>query len=296
MNFRTDLAIESGEYREKKRLDGVLSREKNEKGIRVTTIEIINEKGEALLKKPVGKYITVETVAFDKGDDSFSDILEVLCRELSALLPERGSVLVAGLGNEDITPDALGPEALSQLFATRHISRELKSRLGLEGLRSVAGIVPGVLGKTGVETVEIIGALVEKIKPDCVVVIDALASRSVSRLGTTVQMTDTGISPGSGVGNSRKEISEKTLGVPVVAIGVPTVVDALTMALDVFEAEGIELTEKEVSAKLEGHSQMMVTPKEIDSLISKMAGLIALTINCVLQPQLTAEELISLVM
>ena len=211
--------------------------------------------------------------------------------ELRALLPPKGTVLVAGLGNEDITPDALGPECMNLLLATRHISSEFAESLGLGSLRSVAGIVPGVLGKTGIETVEIISGVVKKISPCCVIVIDALAARNVARLGTTVQIADSGVSPGSGVGNSRKAINIDTLGVPVIAVGVPTVVDALTMAFDVFEKADIPVPSDDFTE----HRQMMVTPKEIDSLIDKAAHLIAMGINLALQTELTAADITEIV-
>ena len=291
MNFRTDLAIERQEYREKETLDGVLSSTETVEGIKVTTIEIINEQGERLIGKPAGKYITLETDKLYKSSEAFSSASKVLCSELRRLLPERGTVLVAGLGNEDITPDALGPKSLDLLLATRHISGEFAESLGLGELRSVAGIVPGVLGKTGIETVEIIGGVVKRISPSCVIVIDALASRNTERLGTTVQLCDTGVSPGSGVGNRRKGINSETLGVPVIAVGVPTVVDALTMAADVFEKAGVDLPDMDFSE----HRQMMVTPKEIDSLIDKAAHLIAMGINTALQENLTSAEIAEIV-
>ncbi len=291
MNFRTDLAIERQEYRERETLDGVLSKTKTVEGIKVTTIEIINEHGERLIGKPIGTYITLETDRLYKSSEAFSSASQVLCCELRRLLPEMGTVLVAGLGNEDITPDALGPKSIDLLLATRHISSEFADSLGLGELRSVAGMVPGVLGKTGIETVEIIGGVVKRISPSCVIVIDALASRSTERLGTTVQLCDTGVAPGSGVGNRRKGINRETLGVPVIAVGVPTVVDALTMAADVFEKAGMDLPEMDFSE----HRQMMVTPKEIDSLIDKAAHLIAMGINTALQENLTAAEIAEIV-
>lgn len=295
MNFRTDLAIERQEYREKEELDGVLSSYRREKAVKITTIEIINERGERLLSKPKGRYITLETKTLIQGSDMFTDALDILSYELKGLLPKKGGVLVAGLGNDDITPDALGPKVMSLLLATRHISSELSQNLGLGTLRSVAGIVPGVLGKTGIETVEIISGVVRKIKPACVIAVDALASRNVGRLGTTVQMCDTGVSPGSGVGNRRKGINEKTLGVPVIAIGVPTVVDAVTMTLDVLEKAGMELKEQEIMERLHEHKSMMVTPKEIDTLIDRAAHLIAMAINTALQPELSLQDIMSIV-
>lgn len=291
MNFRTDLAIERQEYHEKKTLDGVLSSEETLDGVKITTIEIINEQGERLIGKPKGRYITLETDKLYKSSEAFSAVSDVLCRELRSLLPKEGTVLVAGLGNEDITPDALGPKCLGLLLATRHIGREFAVSLGLGNLRSVAGIVPGVLGKTGIETVEIIAGVVQKISPSCVIVVDALASRNTARLGTTVQLCDTGVSPGSGVGNRRKGINAETLGVPVIAIGVPTVVDALTMVSDILEKTEVTLPESDFAQ----HRQMVVTPKEIDSLIDKASRLIAMSINLALQESLSAEDIAEIV-
>ncbi len=291
MNFRTDLALERREYHEKETLDGVLSKEETLNGVKVTTIEIINEQGEKLIGKPKGRYITLETDKLYKSSEAFSAVSEVLCRKLRSLLPKKGTVLVAGLGNEDITPDALGPKSLGLLLATRHIGSEFAASLGLGNLRSVAGIVPGVLGKTGIETVEIISGVVKKISPSCVIVVDALASRNTARLGTTVQLCDTGVSPGSGVGNRRKGITAETLGVPVIAIGVPTVVDALTVVFDVLEKTGVELSEDDFAQ----HRQLVVTPKEIDSLIDKASRLVAMGINLALQEGLSAEDIAEIV-
>jgi spore protease len=291
MNFRTDLAIEMQEYHKKDVLDGVLSDTRNENGVRITNIEIINENGEKILGKPKGKYITIETDKLYKSSEAFSETSKVLCRELKKLIPAEGTVLVAGLGNEDITPDALGPKVMNMILTTRHINDEFAEDLGLGKLRSVAGIVPGVLGKTGIETVEIIDSVVRKISPDCVIVIDALASRNTARLGTTVQLSNTGIAPGSGVGNRRKGINKNTLNVPVVAIGVPTVVDALTLVSDILENTGVTFDEE----NLLQHRQMMVTPKEIDSLIDKASRLVAMGINLALQEQLTPEDIAEIV-
>ena len=291
MNFRTDLALERREYREKDKLDGVLSECKTVKGIKVTTIEIINSQGEKLLGKPEGKYITLETDKLSKNSQAFSSACRVLCDELRKLLPGQGTVLVAGLGNDSITPDALGPKSLDKILATRHISSELADSLGLGNLRSVAGIVPGVLGKTGIETVEIISGVVKKISPCCVIVIDALAARKTERLGTTVQISSAGVEPGSGVGNRRKSISRETLGVPVIAIGVPTVVDAATMAMDVIGKAGAVLPEEYLSA----HSNMVVTPKEIDSLVDNASHLIAMGINTALQTNLTPQDIAEII-
>lgn len=293
MNFRTDLALERKEYIDKHDLDGIISHRKTVNGITVDTITVTNEQGEKLLGKPRGTYITVETVPFTKNSDLFSPSLYVLRDELNGLLPEKtGCVLVAGLGNEEITPDALGPRCISLLFATRHIPDSLAKEIGFTSLRSVAGIVPGVLGKTGMESSEIISGIVKKIKPCAVIVIDALASRNTERLGKTVQLCNTGISPGSGVGNHRQEISERSLGVPVIAIGVPTVVDGATMAFDILEKAGIN---ESLISRTDLKDTMMVTPKEIDTLIDRASRLIAMAINTALHPDIGGEEILSIV-
>ncbi len=293
MNFRTDLALERKEYIDKHNLDGIISHKKTVDGITVDTITVTNEQGEKTLGKPIGTYITVETVPFTKNSDLFSPSLYVLRDELKSLLPEeKGCVLVAGLGNESITPDALGPKCVSLLFATRHIPEDFAKEIGLRNLRSVAGIVPGVLGKTGMESSEIISGIVEKIHPCAVIVIDALASRSTERLGRTVQLCNTGISPGSGVGNHRQKINEDTLGVPVIGIGVPTVVDGATMALDILEKAGVV---GDLINKTTLKDTMMVTPKEIDALIERASRLIAMAINTALHPDIDGEEILSIV-
>ncbi|MBQ7117860.1 MAG: GPR endopeptidase [Clostridia bacterium] len=293
MNFRTDLALERREYIDKHSIDGVISHKKTVSGITVDTITVTNSQGEKALGKPIGTYITVETVPFTNNSDLFSPSLYVLRDELKGLLPKgKGCVLVAGLGNEDITPDALGPRCISLLFATRHIPDELARDIGLSSLRPVAGIVPGVLGKTGMESSEIISGIAKKIEPSAVIVIDALAARSTERLGRTVQLSNTGISPGSGVGNHRQTINEETLGVPVIAIGVPTVVDGRTLAFDILEKAGVdESTIKSSDMK----DSMMVTPKEVDALIERASRLIAMAINTALHPDMEGEDILAVV-
>ncbi len=296
MNFRTDLALERTEIVKKEGLDGIKQEIKEKNGVTVTTITVENEKGEAILSKPKGKYITVEVGSFLKNADIFSEKLDVLKDEIAALIPKSGTVLVAGLGNEKITPDALGPKCISLILATRHISKEFAKSIGFENLRSVAASVPGVLGSTGIETAESIEGVVEKIKPCCVIVVDALASRSTKRLGTTVQITDTGVSPGSGVGNKRSRIDKSSLGVPVIAIGVPTVVDAVTMAADVLCNMGMNEDETEELLKNQKEKElMMVTPKEIDNVIERAACLVAMGINTALQPGIPKEDILAIV-
>lgn len=295
MNFRTDLALERHEYVKKDNPEGVSLEVKEKEGIKISHITVIDAVGERALGKEKGRYITAELPSLEKSADMLDCWSRVLSNEIKALLPEsEGTVLVAGLGNRDITPDALGPECISLLLATRHISGELKEALKLSSLKSVAGIVPGVLGNTGIEAAEILRGIVNQIKPVAVIVIDALAARSLERLGNTVQMCDTGVSPGSGVGNKRQKIDCSFLGVPVIAVGVPTVVDGLTVALDVIEGCNVELDSDKKSEILKSEKGMMVTPKEVDLMIKRASRLIALAINRALQPSLSAEEIMSI--
>lgn len=284
MNFRTDLALERCEFLGKKDIEGIEIESFDAKKAKVTRIDIKNEKGARAVDKPVGRYVTVEVTPFAKHAQFIDDSFEALCDEMKRMLPEKGSVLVAGLGNIRITPDALGPKCASMIFATRHITGELLEATGLSGLRCVSAFSTGVMGETGAEASELIKGAVEMLRPDAVVTVDALAARSVMRLGNTVQMCNTGIVPGSGVGNSRKEISQKTLGVPVIAIGVPTVVDAATLVSDYSDSDEIE----------EEAKMMMVTPREVDLMIERAAKLTALAINCALQPGISPEDMLIL--
>ncbi len=284
MNFRTDLALERCECLGKKDIEGVRIERFEANGAKVSRIDVVNESGARIVEKPIGRYVTVEVTPFAKHAQFIDDSFEVLCEEIKRMIPEKGSVLVAGLGNIKITPDALGPKCASMIFATRHITGELLESTGLGGLRSVSAFSTGVLGETGAEAGELIGGAVKMLNPDVVITVDALAARSVSRLGNTVQMCDTGIVPGSGVGNSRKEISEKTLGVPVIAIGVPTVVDAATLVSDYSEKNEVE----------EDAKTMMVTPREVDLMIERAAKLTSLAINCALQKDIKPEDMLIL--
>ncbi len=230
---------------------------------------------------------------FANETDLLDGRLNAIADELKSMLPTEGCVLVVGLGNNDITPDALGPKCVSQIFATRHIGSDLAMSIGLPGLRAVAALTPGVLGQTGMETSEIVAAVVERIRPTAVIAIDALAARRLSRLGNTVQMSDTGVSPGSGVGNARTELSEKTLGVKVISMGVPTVVDAVTLVTDVLgEQNAARMGDIRIDQEF---GRMMVTPREIDLMTERAAKLIALSINTALQPSLSLDDILSLI-
>ena len=292
MNFRTDLAIECREEYGEAEIEGVKYTEKQNDRAKTTIIEVLNEKGEQIIGKPKGSYITVEVPNFSKDGEILDDRLTAIKDELINLLPKEGIILVAGLGNDNITPDSLGPRTVDKIIATRHIGKELAKSVGLEDLRMVAAVAPGVLGQTGIETGEIIMGISNSVKPAAVITIDALESRRLSRLGCTVQISDTGVTPGSGVGNARTQINHQTMGIPVIAVGVPTVVDAATLAYDLI---GGEENEKELSAKLEGEgANMIVTPREIDLMIERAAKLLALAINSALQPTLSLEDIMSM--
>lgn len=288
MNLRTDLAIEQSEIHADKGLKGIEHTVKKADGVTVTEIKITDRHGENALKRKKGRYITVEIPQFSKNTRHFESGMKAVADGIKTLLPESGTILIAGLGNENITPDALGPRCASLIFSTRHISKELQKSIGFDSLRSVARITPGVLGQNGIETGEIIAGIVKEISPAALITVDALASRRLSRLGCTVQICNTGITPGSGVGNSRAEISKETMGVPVIAVGVPTVVDATTLACD--------LTGASVNPKDEKESEnMMVTPREIDLIIDRSAKLIANAINSALQPELSTQDISELI-
>lgn len=290
MEFRTDLAIERQEITNSSTFDGVTVKKHGEENAEITEIEIVNDSGAQKIGKPKGKYVTIEIPEFSTDSELLDGRLTAVKNAIIGLLPKgNGAVLVAGLGNSDITPDALGPETAKSIFSTRHIDNQLAKELGFQQLRPVSAITFGVLGQTGIESVEIIKGVVKTTQPCAVITVDALASRSLRRLGNTIQMTNTGITPGSGVGNHRAEINEQTLGVPVIAIGVPTVVDAATLVSDITGKSEIPESERQRA------ENMMVTPREIDVMVSRAAKLVSLSINCALQPDIDAETLLNIV-
>ena len=287
MNCRTDIALERQEMLPDTDQKGIKVKRWEKEKAQVTEIEILNEYGADTLQKPIGRYITVDLPEFSHESELLDGRLTALTESIKNLLPENAEkILVAGLGNENITPDALGPLCARGIFSTRHIKGEFIKDLGLENLKSVSSISTGVLGQTGIETAEYIKGIVNLVKPDAVIIIDALASRRLSRLGKTVQLTDTGITPGSGVGNFRKTIDKTTLGIPVISLGVPTVVDCNTIVSDL---TGNENKSNQIDA-----TDMMVTPREIDTIISRAARLLSLSINCALQPEMKPEMFLAL--
>lgn len=278
MQIRTDLALEQQELCNQQQ-KGVKSSNYQKNGITVNKITVQNKIGAQALNKPIGTYVTLQLPPFSKTVPSPKQMNTVI-EELRPFLPSSGLIFVAGLGNTIITPDALGPKTARQIFATRHIESELAKAAGLENMRPVAVMAPGVLGQTGIETAEIVKSVTEKIKPAAILAIDALASRKMERLGCTVQISNAGIEPGAGVGNARNELSQKTLGVPVIALGVPTVVEASTLIYD--------LTGTTAPAEPNGR-KMIVTPREIDLIIDRASKFLASCLNAVLQPQLDRE-------
>ena len=292
-NVRTDLALEQRErfVSDQIEIPGVAVEETYDDmcEVRVTTVRIETENGAAVMGKPVGNYITLEAPKMAEADENYHrEISGKLMEVLEGCLPEKEdgqSILIIGLGNRNVTPDALGPLVVDHLDITRHLVKEYgKYALGGEADRIVSAVVPGVMGQTGMETVEIVRGIVEETEPDFVIAIDALAARSVRRLNRTIQIADTGIAPGSGVGNHRNAITEETVGVPVIAIGVPTVVDAATIVGDSIEEyvatcrdEGMrENKEHLIPPYLYG---MFVTPKDIDETMERTSYTISEALN-----------------
>lgn len=293
MQLRTDIALEAHQIAGEN-IRGVEHTVTKTDDIEIERLTIKTDRAGQLLHKPKGTYITVDLPALT---DNFKDTdkrLEMIGNEIRNLLPVNGLVLVAGLGNIEITPDALGPKTASGVLATRHISGEIARSTGLDKLRPVAVLTTGVTGQTGIETGEHLLSVVKRIRPTAIIVIDALASRRLERLGCTLQICDTGISPGAGVQNHRTKINRETMGVPVIAIGVPTVVDAVTLASDLLcvedERDSLDIADK-VSPK--GRS-MVVTPKEIDLLVDRASKLISLAINFALHTDFDISDLLSL--
>ena len=277
LNFRTDLAEEQLEQGAKE-VSGTCFHRYSEKGYAVTEVEILTDEAASFLQKRKGRYLTLKLPSFEHWSDDFEGEAAAVASLLKRFLPGEGTVLIAGLGNETITPDALGPRTASGVLATRHVvSGEDPVFEGL-ALRSAAVLAPGVLGQTGIETAELVESVCRSVQPSAVIAVDALAAGSVHRLGTTVQLTDAGINPGSGVRNRRSALNEETLGIPVIAVGVPTVADLLSLRIRNGEQE-------------EGLTDCIVTPRGIDLIIERASSLLALAVNMALHPNLTAEEI-----
>ena len=306
-NFRTDLALERRDLYNKahnveKDIEGIeTENEKIDDNIAISRVKITNEKGEEALGKPKGMYITIDFKNLKIATaNEIENASKVVTKELKTLLEKhinvKDPILVVGLGNIYVTPDALGPKVINEVDITRHLIQYMPEVLD-ENTREVSAVSPGVLGTTGIETLEILKGIVDNVKPKLVIVIDALASRSIERISSSIQLADTGIVPGAGVGNTRKEISEKSLGIPVIGLGIPTVVEAATIA-----ADSLTLLIKKVQEQAQSNDflnklqeedkytlikevltpeeyNFIVTPKEIDELIEKMKDVVARGIN-----------------
>jgi spore protease len=292
--IRTDLALEMRESfpEDDVEIKGVVLTENYDEAnnIRVSVVEIKDDKGAKAMQKPIGSYITIEAPEINRSnEDYYKPASEEIAKQLRSLAGnlKREEILVVGLGNREVTPDALGPQVVDNLFITRHLIREYgKEFKEKHHLGNVSAISPGVMAQTGMETLEIIKGIMKETKPKLIIVIDALASRSVSRVNTTVQLTDTGISPGSGVGNNRKALNEESLGTKVIAIGVPTVVDAATIVADTLtkymEKSGFDendINQFIYEIREQQIENMIVTPKNIDESVKRISYTISEALN-----------------
>lgn len=284
--IRTDLALEARELarEDTKTLSGVDFSGYDKNGMHIDVMNITSQAGAHKLCKPIGRYVTAEIGRFlRRNDDAFEDTavgLGDILREMLGLRPD-STVLIACLGNPAITPDAVGPKCAKNVMVTRHLKERMPETF--DAFRGVSVVCPGVLGTTGIESASLVAAAAETVQPDAVIAVDALASRSMDRLCRTVQICDTGISPGSGVGNHRYALNQETLGVPVIAVGVPTVVDAATLAYD--------LTGGNVPEDAGDRSEMIVTPRDIDSFVSDAAKLLGYAMNFALHDSLTIGDI-----
>lgn len=320
-NVYTDLAVEARDMAVKRRggeISGVNSNEDKTDNAKITRVQILNQQGAEALGKSIGTYITIESEGL-QGQNRLvhDDLSQTLGNELAGLIDfkrliksinREPVIFVVGLGNWNATPDALGPHILNNLMVTRHLYQEAPPEVR-EGMRSVCAMAPGVLGLTGIQTAEIIKGVVDIVKPDIIIAIDSLAARSTSRLGKTIQLSNTGISPGSGMGKKRMGLNRKNLNIPVFAIGVPTVVDAGTIVNDaidkLLEGNLFSSTEKERfrhiseqeksktirSVLSQNLGRLVVSPKGIDELIKDVSRILAGGINIAIHPDITADNL-----
>lgn len=323
ISLRTDLAIEISnalklDKDESYEIPGVEVKQKNdiEESIAITKVRILNEEGEKNMGKPIGDYITIESNGLKQNNPELHEkIINILAESVRSLLPEKKqeklNVLVIGLGNRFATPDTLGPKVANQVFVTRHVALKAPELIE-EGVCYLSSFAPSVMGLTGIETAEIIQGIAENVKPDCIIAIDALAARSASRINTTIQITNTGISPGAGVGNKRKELNEESIGCKVIAIGVPTVVDTVTlvsdalndliahmlkhaehspfydMLKDLTEQEHYQLIKESIYPEI---SDLFVTPKEMDEVMEYLSSIISNGINLAVHSGMTLKDI-----
>lgn len=297
--IRTDLAVETSEKRpDGKEISGLfVEKEKRGEDITITKVRIETQKAAKTMGKPRGTYISIEAdQMMEEDNDYHREISEIFSEQLKNFLPkqyQKKKILVIGLGNREVTPDALGPKVIDQLFITRHLLEEFgKYMVELEECCSISGIVPGVMSQTGMETVEILQGVVAQTKPDIVIAVDALAARSIKRLNRTIQITDTGIIPGSGVGNYRNAITKEHLGIPVIAVGIPTVVDAATIVADfctglMENKQELEEMEETVRGMIPPKlNAMYVTSKDIDEAVNRLSYTISEGLNMTFVPKM----------
>ena len=305
-DIRTDMAVELQQIHQLDEIRGVKEEKFSENGININRVEILSDEASKKFNKEKGTYVTIEY------DGAFSDYemnntaVEVICEEMKKLHDfNNKSVLIAGLGNSELTADALGPHTVSNIIITRHLKQHMPDLFKSLKLGQASAISPNVLGKTGIESAEIVKSCVEKTKPDIVILIDALAARDMKRLCSNVQMSNTGLNPGSGVGNNRDELSFKTLGVPVMSIGIPTVVHAATLVTDAFEtfldnfedndekkSEHKEISYSSIKSALSPYDlNLIVTPKDIDILMQKCVILLSTAINKAIHNNIDVNEM-----
>lgn len=323
VSLRTDLAIEISnalklDKDDSYEIPGVEIKQKNiEEGVlAVTKVTILNKEGEENMGKPMGEYITIESNGLKQNNPELHEkIIMVLAEAIKSLLPDKKSdelnILVIGLGNRFATPDTLGPKVANQVFVTRHMALKAPELLD-EGVCHLSSFAPSVMGLTGIETAEIIRGVAANVKPDCIIAIDALAARSAARINTTIQITNTGISPGAGVGNKRKELNEASVGCKVIAVGVPTVVDTVTLVSDALndliqhmlkqaehspfydvlkdltQQEHYQLVKESIYPEI---SDLFVTPKEIDEVMEYLSSIVANGINLAVHSGMTLKDI-----
>ncbi|MDY3971168.1 MAG: GPR endopeptidase [Clostridia bacterium] len=285
-SIRTDLAVEAHELskREAKNaaeIDGVKSNVEEKENITVTRVEITNENGSKTLGKAIGSYVTIDALDLKYSLETYEEVCEIIADEIRKMADISGDMLtlVVGLGNREITPDALGTSVVSKLLVTHHIKQRMSDFFD-ENISGVCAIAPGVLGTTGIETADIIKAVTEKVKPQLIIAVDALAAADIERVSKTIQISDTGIQPGAGVGNNREGLNEESTGVKVIAIGVPTVIDAAT------------ISKVEIPKEM---APLMVTTKDIDLVIERTAKTVANGINLALHRDMTLRDVESYV-
>ena len=289
MFFRTDLAVERREIFKRankinSEIDGIKIETKNLNDIKVTNVKIENEKGAEALKRKIGNYITIDLDTINNlSIEKEKEVIQVFSDELKMIIDQHidksDEILIVGLGNLNATPDSFGAKVVENIEITRHIKIFLPNAID-KTVRSVSAIVPGVLGTTGIETIEIVKGITNNIKPKLIVAIDSLCSKNIDRIGKSIQISDTGIVPGGGVGNRQEELSEETLGIPVVGVGIPTVLDAATIVIDTLNNCDIQINEDELVNKMKLNKfNFIVTPKEIDSLIEKITTIVSEGIN-----------------